>query len=138
MTDADALQPALAAEHAAVYVFGALAARATGSLADALGTAYAEHRARRDELTGLIRNGGEEPVAAAPAYRLPQPLTTVPQVRRAAVRAETAAAEQYAAVVVTTTDDDRSWAISALTACAVRIVALGGAPAAFPGAAELG
>ncbi|MEZ5092243.1 DUF4439 domain-containing protein [Nocardioides sp.] len=144
MTEVDALQSTLEAEHAAVFVFGALVGRLDATagpapaLAAALGAAYGEHRGRRDELAALIRDAGAVPVAPAPAYALPSRLSTVAQIRRAAVLAEAAASEAYAAQVAAATDADRSWAISALTDSAVRQLTLGGAATPFPGAPELG
>ena len=141
MTDADALQSTLEAEHAAVFVLGALVGRlgAAGAAPEpALAAAYAEHRDRRDELMALIREAGAVPVAAAPAYRLPGRLTTAARIRAAAAQAESAASESYAALVAAATDADRSWAVSALTDSAVRQLTLGGAPTPFPGAPELG
>lgn len=140
MTDADALQDVLAAEHAAVAVFASFLGRlpAPSPLAAAVSAAYAEHRGRRDELTARLRAAGEEPVVAAPTYRLPAPLRTVRQVGVAAQEAERAASQAYAALVALTTEETRSWAVSALTASALRAVTLGDRPAAFPGAPELG
>ncbi len=138
MIESDALQSTLEAEHAAVYVYAVLVGRGDTALAAPLWAAYREHRERRDELTAILRDAGEEPVAAAPAYELPRRLDTAGQVRRAAVEAERAAGEAYAALVSASTGDNRSWGISALTASAVRELTLGAAPTAFPGAPELG
>ena len=56
------------AEHAAVYVYGVLGARVSGSgqpaLVAAAAAAYAVHRGRRDQLTAMVRAAGGEPVAA--------------------------------------------------------------------------
>ena len=80
MTPLDALQTALAAEHAALHVYGALGARtsisATPGLYAELVAAHDAHRDLRDELTERIREAGAEPVAAEPAYELPAPLAT--------------------------------------------------------------
>ncbi len=140
MTENDALRSTLEAEHAAVYVYAALVGRGdtAPALAGSLWAAYGEHRDRRDELTALLRDVGEEPVAAAPAYQLPTRLDTPARVRRTAVAAERAGAEAYAALVAAASGDRRSWAVSALTASAVRELTLGAAPSAFPGAPELG
>ena len=73
VSDVEALQTTLAAEHAAVYVFGALGGRTSQSanpeLFDAISAAYAAHRARRDELTAAITDLGAEPVAARGGVR---------------------------------------------------------------------
>jgi hypothetical protein len=59
-------------------------------------------------------------------------------VARAALELERACARTYAYVVAETVDDDRRWAVTALTRTAVRETALGGSPATFPGADDLG
>ncbi len=56
MSETDALQTTLAAEHAAVYVYGVLGGRTSKSAEPAtyaaISSAYDAHRARRDQLTG--------------------------------------------------------------------------------------
>ncbi|MGB0101641.1 MAG: DUF4439 domain-containing protein, partial [Nocardioides sp.] len=80
----EALQTALAAEHAAVYVYGALGGRTsraeTPELSAAVSSAYASHRARRDLLTSEVVDLGGEPVAAEAAYDVPGRLETPEQV----------------------------------------------------------
>jgi rubrerythrin len=141
MTALDALQTALAAEHAAVYLYGVLAGRTapgvTPELADNLAAAYREHRDRRDELAAMVREVGSEPVAAAPVYDVPLPLDTPGAQRGAAVDAEQAATQTYAALVADTVGDTRSWGIAALTAAAIREVSFGARARRFPGAPEL-
>ena len=77
MTPLDALQTTLAGEHAAVYVYGVLGARTSRSAEPQLfadvADAYATHRARRDQLMTMVRDAGGTPVAAEPAYELPEP-----------------------------------------------------------------
>ena len=76
----DALNAALAAEHAALFVYGALGAQtsqtAEPTLYAAIDSAYAEHRARRDQLVSAILDEGAAPTAAEPAYALPADLST--------------------------------------------------------------
>ena len=78
MTARAGLQTALAAEHAAVYVFGVLGAQTSRSaqpiLFDQLSAAYVAHRAERDRLVRAVRDLGGEPVAAEPAYQVPERL----------------------------------------------------------------
>jgi hypothetical protein len=142
MTPVAALQSALAAEHAALYLFGAYGARTSQSADPALYAAvtegYLTHRARRDHLEQVVTARGEEPVPAAPTYRLPDRLATAPQVTASALATERTAAAGYAALVASTVDADRRWAVEALTASAVLQLRLGGRPEAFPGADELG
>jgi rubrerythrin len=138
----DALQTALAAEHAALYVYGALGARTSQSATPALfgevADAYETHRAWRDRLTRRLSDDGAQPTPAAATYELPDTPPTPRGVRRAAADVERASAETYAYVVANTSGADRRWAVDALTRAAVREVAFGAGPDAFPGAPDLG
>jgi hypothetical protein len=142
VTAVDALQAALAAEHAALYVYGALGARTSESgtpvLFGEISDGYATHRAWRDLLTRRLVDQGAAPTPAAATYELPAPTTTAAGVARAALVVERACAATYAYVVASTIAADRRWAVGALTRTAVRETALGGAPEAFPGAPDLG
>jgi hypothetical protein len=142
MTAVDALQTALAAEHAAVYVYGALGARTSESASPQLfaevADAYRTHRAWRDLLTRRLADAGAQPTPAAAVYELPPPTPTAAAVARAALDLELACARTYAYVVAETVEEDRRWALTALTRTAVRETALGGAPAVCPGADDLG
>jgi hypothetical protein len=137
----EALQTALAAEHAALYVYGALGARtsesAQGPLFAEVVDAYATHRAWRDQLTRRLLDEGAEPTPASPTYELPNTPPTAVGVARAARDLETRCAETYAYVVANTAGEDRRWAIDALTRAAVRQVAFGAPPGPFPGAPDL-
>ncbi len=139
MSELDALQTALAAEHAAVYVYGALGGRtsqsATPELFAAVSKAYEAHRARRDGLTAAVLDLGADPVAAEPAYELPV-LDTPRQVERAALMVERACATTYAFVVENSTAERRRSAIGALNEAAVRELVFRGTPEMFPGADE--
>jgi hypothetical protein len=135
-----ALQATLAAEHAAVFVYGALGGRTSRSaspdLYAAVEAAYTAHRARRDLLTREIADLDAHPVAAEPAYELPQRLATAGQVTRAALDLERSCAATYAYLVASTTEDQRRWAITALNETAVRELVFRGTPETFPGADE--
>jgi len=138
----EALQTALAAEHAAIYVYGALGARTSESaqapLFAQVADAYATHRAWRDHLSRRLVDEGAVPTPAAPTYELPNTPPTAIGVVRAARNLEADCAETYAYVVANTAGQDRRWAVGALTRTAVRQVAFGGAPGPFPGAPDLG
>jgi hypothetical protein len=140
MTTLEALQATLAAEHAAVFVYGALGGRTSRSAAPELfagvSSAYAAHRSRRDQLTAEIVDGGDSPVAAEAAYELPHPLLTPDQVNRAALDVERACATTYTYLVANTAADRRRWAIEALNEAAVRELTFRGTPETFPGAGE--
>lgn len=133
----DALQVALAAEHAAVFVYGALGAQTSQSgqptLFGALTRAYSLHRDRRDHLTGVIVAAGGQPVAAEPGYALPADLGSMAVVRTRALAIEEAASSTYAYLVASTSGPDRAWAVQALLDAAVRGLAFGGKPERLPG-----
>ncbi len=136
----EALQRALGAEHAALHVYGALGARtsvsATPDLFAAVSDAYAAHRARRDQLTSLVRDAGATPTAAEAAYELPAPLSSPGQVTQAARAIERRCATTYAWLVAHTVGGQRRWASTALTDSAVRVLTFRGSPEIFPGLSE--
>lgn len=140
MSPESALQRALAAEHAALHVYGTLGARTSASASPQLfadvSAGYAAHRGRRDQLASRLRERGADPVAARPAYVLPAPLDTPGQVAAAALEVERACTATYAWLVGQTSAADRRWAITALTQTAVRELAYRGSPEIFPGAGE--
>lgn len=140
MTELDALQTTLGAEHAAVYVYGVLGARTSASgapeLYAALREAYEEHRARRDELVNEIATAGKTPVGAATAYDVAEDLGSVAAVTRAALDLERACADTYAWQVANTTGRRRRSGIDLLTDAAVRGLGFRGTPEIFPGADE--
>lgn len=137
MSTVEALATALAAEHAAVFVYGALGGQTSQSadprLFAAVTDAYVAHRARRDELTAAITAAGGEPVAAEPGYDLPPDLSDSRTVADRALRLERACASTYAYVVASTTGEHRRWAVDALVDAAVRQLAFGGDPEPLPG-----
>jgi hypothetical protein len=140
MTYVDGLRTTLAAEHAAVFVHGALGAQTSQSaeptLYADLAAAYTEHRARRDQLVRMVLDEGAEPVAAEPAYELPADLSTPDLVMRTALRLERSCAESYAYLVANSPQEGRRWAVNALVVTAVRELAFRGTPEIFPGSDE--
>jgi hypothetical protein len=140
VTEVDTLNDVLANEHAALYVYGVLGARTSESgtpdLHAALRAAYDVHRARRDELTGLVAADGTTPAPAATAYEVPDGLETADGVTSAALALERACAAVYATAVAGTTAERREWAVTALNDAAVRELGFRGTPEMFPGAGE--
>jgi Domain of unknown function (DUF4439) len=140
VSDVQALQTTLAAEHAAVYVLGALGGRTSQSAApelfEAVSAAFAAHRVRRDELTTAITGLGADPVAAEAAYDVPAGLERAERIARVARETEQSCATTYAWLVANTVDELRRWAIEALNETAVRVLTLRGTPEMFPGAGE--
>jgi len=140
VTTLKALQVALAAEHAAVYLYGVLGARTSASEAPqlfaAVSDAYVTHRARRDHLSNLVLEEGGTPVASEPAYEIPPGLRSASAVARAALALERRSAETYAWLVANTVREQRRWAAQALTDTAVRELGFRGSDEIFPGARE--
>ncbi len=137
MTPVEALQKALAGEHAAMHVFGVLGAQASNSRQPALfrllDQSYATHRAARDELTVLVSAKGADPVAAEAFYDPPGAFGTAAQIRGTARTVEQRLTRVYAELVANTAGKDRQWAIGALGASALRELDFGGTPTDFPG-----
>jgi hypothetical protein len=137
VTAVESLQTSLAAEHAAVYVFGVLGGRAAALEAPALkaglATVYDVHVARRDQLRARLSHLGVVPVAAEPAYDLPRDLTTAAQLTAQALGVERICVTTYAALVAGTVGHDRTWAVDALAAGALAELDFGGAPTPLPG-----
>jgi uncharacterized protein DUF4439 len=134
VAETNALQSALAAEHAAVHAYGVVGGVLGLSSSDS-NTAYAVHRGRRDQLIAMI---GRRAVAAEPAYELPFEVTGPPKARRLAARVEESCADVYADVVANTTGANRLYAARALTDCAVRALGWGAEPEVFPGLRKRG
>lgn len=137
MTETDALQTCLAAEHAALFGYGVLGGVLAGltSQAEALALAnasYLAHRTRRDALVQLVTDLDADPVAAAPVYDVRGP-TDSAVCRANAQQLERRTAAVYAYAVALTTAGRRQFASTALGDCAVRAVQWGGRPSPLPG-----
>jgi hypothetical protein len=142
MSVLDALQDALAEEHATLWTYGVLGARtsqaASPTLYDAVTAGYRRHRSRRDQLRLMVRDAGGEPVAAAVTYEIEGALVRAPQVQRAAAGLEAAGVETLLALVGQSSGEVRDWALTEATWSAVWQLELGGTAQTWPGAPELG
>ncbi|WP_323451044.1 ferritin-like domain-containing protein [Streptomyces yaizuensis] len=130
------MRAALAAEHAAVYGYGVVGARAGKARAAQAREGYAAHRARRDALARTARDLGDEPVAAAPAYDLPFPVPDGAAAVRLAAYLEDRVAGVYSDLVRAADGPLRQEAAASLREAAVRSVRWRGSGVAFPGLAE--
>lgn len=132
-----ALQDALAAEHAAIYVTAVLGGRTSWAkspaLQTALGDTYDAHVAAREELARQISASGADPVAPAAAYDLPGGLDTPAGLRAAALRLERECTASYLAAVPHAAGEYRRLLVGLMAAGAARELAFGGRPTAFPG-----
>ncbi|SHM66994.1 ferritin-like domain-containing protein [Actinacidiphila paucisporea] len=134
----DAVQAALAAEHAAVYGYGVIGGHLTGARQAEARQGYDAHRARRDGLMRTVADLGASPVTAAAGYELPFPVTDTASALRLAAYVEERVAGAYGDVVRSTVGDLRRDATGALRDAAVRAVRWRGGSVAFPGLAERG
>ncbi|MCX5386020.1 ferritin-like domain-containing protein [Streptomyces sp. NBC_00083] len=132
----DAAQAALAAEHAAVYGYGALGGRLSGARATEAHEAATAHRSRRDALARTVRDLGGSPVASAAAYALPFAVPDAASALRLAADLEDRVGGVYADLVRSAEGALRRDAAAALREAAVRAVRWRGGSVAFPGLAE--
>ncbi|MGV9392308.1 ferritin-like domain-containing protein [Streptomyces olivaceus] len=132
----DALQAALAAEHAAVYGYGVVGGRIGEERRTEARTAYDAHRARRDSLVRAVRDRGGKPVAAAAGYALPFSVPDAAAAVRLAATLEDRVAGVYSDLVRAAEDGRRATAAEGLREAAVRAVRWRGGSVAFPGLAE--
>lgn len=129
-----ALQGALAAEHVAIYGYGVLGAHLRGTQRRNADQMWNSHRARRDRLRSYVEAGGAVPVSAAPAYRLPAPITSSRAAAQLAARLEDGVIAAYAGLAGVTDPGLRRYAALAMQEATVRTVRWrGSSSAAFPG-----
>ena len=102
MSTLDALQAALAGEHACVYGYGLVGAYVSERAEDLARDGYQTHRARREELARQIRLRHGEPVAALPAYVVPIEVDDDASARRLAGLLEQRLAVLYADLIEAT------------------------------------
>lgn len=136
MTDVDALQKALAGEHAAVWGYAVVGAHVRGASLASARAALTVHLARRDRLAARVRDLGGTPVAAEPAYELPHPVRTASDAEVLATDLEEKVAAVWADAVAATTGADRTAAVAALSDAAVRGALWRGGSVPFPGMPE--
>jgi len=129
----DALQAALAAEHAAVYGYGAAGARMRGYRQGAALRAWTAHRARRDQLIAMLVARGARPVAAADVYQLPFPVTSARKAAALAAVIEDGVTRAYLGIVGVPDPGIRRYGALAMQDSAARAARWRGATVEFPG-----
>lgn len=118
-----ALQQALAAEHAAVWVYGLVTAFLPEAYSHALRRDRTAHRALRDHAARIITDAGAAPKPAAASYRTPKPVSDERSAGRAVAAAESDAADAWEAVLRHSDQGSgqvRKPALDALSGAAVR------------------
>ncbi|MFN8076969.1 MAG: DUF4439 domain-containing protein [Kineosporiaceae bacterium] len=124
----EALQALLAGQHAAVWGYGLVVARATPAGRRLAQPLWAEHEDVRDLLRAALETSGAEPVPAAPAYAVPAGASP----RDLARRIEAGTARLAAAAAGDGGSGTRALGAGLLVAAAVRQQAWGDTPA-LPG-----
>ena len=134
--EVNALQRVLAAEHAAVYAYGVAGAFLPGDAQREARSAHAGHLSRRDRLAARLTDAGADPVASAPVYDLPGPVTDPASARALVTVVEERLAAVWADVVAAAQAGTRELAALALQESAVRAARWRGTSVAFPGLPE--
>jgi hypothetical protein len=134
MSTLDALQAALAGEHACLYGYGLLGPYVSAGDEPAVRAAYDAHRLRRDQLAAQVRARSADPVVALAAYGVPFAVVDPVTARRLAGLLEQRLAPLYADLVgVTSNPTLRETATRALVEAAVRGALWTGDTTALPG-----
>lgn len=135
-SDLEALQTALAAEHAAVYGYGVLGARLRGTHQQTAMATWDAHRAQRDKLIAILSG---RPVAAATGYRLPVKVTSARSAAQLAAALEDGLVPAYVGLAGASSPGLRAFAANAAQKAQARSArwrlsaGLPAPPAAFPG-----
>lgn len=137
MSQLSALQRALSAEHAAVYVYGVIGGLVSdghqATLARQIDASYTAHVNHRDRLSEMIQSLGGTPAASAPAYQVPNTGTSTSALQAIARGVESKMLDTYGEIVASSTGKTRTWAIGVLQQTALHEVEYGGRPTDFPG-----
>ena len=132
MTAIDAWSAVVSGEDAAIYAYSVAGARVSDSARRRALAGLDAHRASRSRAAAaVVAAGGTAPVAAA-AYELPDDVATSRGARAAMAAVDTALVATYTDAAAATTGEDRRYAARSAADCAVRAVAWGAAPQAFP------
>ncbi len=116
----EAFAAALAAEHAAIFGYGVVGARADKTGREAARQAEAAHRTRRDALVVRLTGAGATPAPAHPAYALPFPVSDRMSALALAIELEERTAGAWRDTVPATEGEERRIALEAFMDCAVR------------------
>jgi hypothetical protein len=122
--EAEALNVALAAEHAAVWGYGVVGAALPADKRDLAAAAENAHRDARDRLVALVAERGADPVGAEGGYELPFPVLSEVDAATLAVTLEDGVAAAYVRVLGDAAEKrPRQLAVDALATTEVRAVA---------------
>ena len=135
-----AMESALAAEQAAVWAYGLVAAFARDDAA-MITENRSGHLLRRDATAARLVAGGAQPTPPAPAYQVSVNVVDVPSARQLAQDIESDAAASWRVVLGSTDDPElRGFALTGLSDAAVRLAmwkrVAGATPATVPFAGQ--
>ncbi|MEU3627326.1 hypothetical protein BS329_01380 [Amycolatopsis coloradensis] len=118
---AEAVQQALAAEHAAVWVYGLVSAYLPAAFTGAVTRGAAEHVKRRNVCERMLSAGGQTPTGPEAAYVPPKPVTDAGTAMELVATAESDASAAWLGVIDRTDDAAlRTTALNALIGSARR------------------
>jgi hypothetical protein len=116
-----ALQQALAAEHAAIWVYGLVSAFLPADFNKAVADGSTEHVKRRDLCERMLTAAGATPISPEAAYVTPKPVSDAASAKSVVATAESDTAAAWLGVVGRTDDTGlRTMATSALIAASRR------------------
>ncbi len=120
-----------------------MSAHSTSDVNDLVSAALAEHRDRREGAIALLKARSVDAPLPAAGYQLPMTVDNPTEAANLAVRMEEDAAVAWRAVLEqATAQQDRTFAVTALTQCAVtaarwsRVLGTSPITVAFPGGSE--
>lgn len=129
----DAQAAALAGEYEALYAYGLVGARVTGTAQDRALKAMEAHTAARDSLRAAITAGGGTPAPSDQAYQTPA-ITDSASAAQLAASVEQSLVRTYSALAAAQpTGEPRTAAARTAQECALRAMAWGAKTSAFPG-----
>ena len=129
----EALNAALAAEHAAVWGYGVVGTALPAEQRGLATAAENAHRDARDGLVSLLGERGAEPVGPEGAYELPFPVLSAADAARLAVALEDGVAAAWTRVLAAAAEaTTRELAVGALGATELRAVAWRGRAGTTP------
>lgn len=132
MNPMEAWSAVVSGEDAAVYAYSVAGARLPSSARRRALAGLDAHRAARSRAAAIVTASGGTPPPAAAAYQLPDDVNSPAGARAVMADVDNALVATYADAAAATTGDDRRYAARTATECAVRAVAWGAAPQAFP------
>ena len=115
-----ALFDAVANEHGAIYGYGLVSAHSTPDVNDLVSDAMAEHRQLREDAIARLKARNVPAPLPATGYQMPIVVDSPTDAAKLALKMEEDSAVAWRAVLEqATTSEDRTFAVAALTQCAV-------------------